>query len=174
MDSFDDIPTDTNVVRSFYQIIQSQAAITDEGPYSYLYINKVPNHFLHLPSTKLYCVFSVNKEENGKLVRITSKDQVSVTNLVSSAFFSAITAHVNNQRVNTNSSYGYQYTSFIDCELNYSKDAKATTLGPALYAKDTLANFDTVKEGITDKEKKANNLGFIARKKWIENDTLQF
>lgn len=139
LDLFQVPPTQVAVEQSRWKEVHLQNPCTNEGPYTF-HISPDPQ-MIHLAKNYLFMQFRVVRGNNAALVVpvpvpvVGEADRVGPINLLAKTFFRQIKLYLNGTEV-FDSGTNYAYRAFLETELNYGTDAKASQLKAALYYKD--------------------------------------
>lgn len=140
LDLFQVPPTQVAVQQSRWKEVHLQNPCTNEGPYTF-HISPDPQ-MMHLAKNYLFMQFRIRRGDNTALVAPgvegvvpANIDSVGPINLLGKTFFRQIKLFLNGTEV-FDSGTNYAYRSFLETELNYGTDAKASQLKAALYDKD--------------------------------------
>ena len=147
LDLFTVPPTQVSFDQGYWQEIQLANSCTSQGPYRFI-VQSDP-HYLHLNRNYL-CVKARIVKEDGQA--LGADDKVGPINLLGKTLFKQVVVLVNGKQA-FDSGDLYAYRTYMETELNYSKEAKETILQAAGYAKDTPP----------DKVDQGENLGLASR-----------
>ena len=163
---FDMPPTQVAVENCRWKEINLRNACTDTGPYEF-HIGPDPQ-YLHLSKNYLLIQMKITREDGTNLNHVAAQNNpadpvIGPINLIGKTFVRQVKLMLNGNEV-FDSGDKYAYRTYLETELNYGEDAKASHLKAAVYAKDKPPNtFDRV-----------NNLGLTNRAQlfqdsvWVE------
>jgi hypothetical protein len=115
-------------------------SITDAGPYEFQIV-KDPDHYIHLPLTRLEGELEIVKSDGTALAEA---DKLSVVNLFPQSIFKQVECEINGTEVCDLSTPTYAFKSYLETHLTYSTTAKNTHLYCSLYNKDTAGKENTI------------------------------
>ncbi len=161
LDSFSVPPVDTILKDGKAVYYYPVTSITDSGPYEFQIV-KDPDHYIHLPLTRLEGEIEIVKNDGTAFV---AADAVSVVNLFPQSIFKQVECEINGTEVCDLSTPTYAFKSFLETHLTYSTTAKNTHLYCSMYQKDTAGQENTIGN---------NNVGFRDRSALVKNRRVNF
>jgi hypothetical protein len=161
LDVFSVPPVDTILKEGRTVYYYPVTSVTDSGPYEFQIV-KDPDHFIHLPMTRLEGELEIVKADG---TPVDAADKCSVVNLFPQSIFKQVECEINGTEVCDLSTPTYAYKSFLETHLTYGSSAKDTHLYCSMYHKDTPR-----KENATDD----TNLGAKARKERTQLKKIPF
>jgi len=161
LDVFSVPPVDTILKEGKTVYYYPVTSVTDSGPYEFQIVRD-PDHFIHLPLTRLEGELEIKKGDGTDL---DEADKCVVANLFPQTIFKQVECEINGTEVCDLSTPTYAYKSFFETHLTYGRSAKDTHLYCSMYHKDTPG-----KETALDD----TNLGGKARKDRTLNKKIPF
>jgi hypothetical protein len=161
LDSFSVPSVDTILKEGKAVYYYPVTSLTDSGPYEFQIV-KDPDHYIHLPLTRLEGEIEVVKSDG---TAIAATDAVSVINLFPQSIFKQVECEINGTEVCDLSTPTYAFKSFLETHLTYSTTAKNTHLYCSMYEKDTAG-----KESVIG----TDNNGFKVRALRAKNKKVNF
>ena len=162
---FDMPPTQVAVENYRWKEINLKNSCTNTGPYEF-HINPDPQ-FLQLSKNYLYMELKITKEDGSALVHAAGAQNldplVGPINLIGKTFIRQVKLMLNGTEV-FDSGDKYAYRAFLETELNYGYDARASHLDAALYKQDFPQNHidDDQNEGLQ------NRATWFRNSVWVE------
>ena len=133
LDSFSVPPVDTVLKDGKTVYYYPITSVTDAGPYEFQIV-KDPDHYIHLPMTRLEGELEIVKADGTALA---ADEKITVCNLFTQSIFKQVECELNGTEVCDLSTPTYAYKSFIETHLTYGTSAKETHLYCSMYHKDT-------------------------------------
>jgi hypothetical protein len=163
LDSFSVPPVDTILKEGKTVYYYPTTSITDAGPYEFRIVRD-PDHYIHLPLTRLEGELEIKNGDGSAVVAATDKS--TVCNLFTQSIFKQVECEINGTEVCDLSTPTYAYKSFIETHMTYGQSAKDTHLYCSLYEKDTPGKEETVSDD--------TNVGGKKRKDRTKNKKIYF
>jgi len=129
-------PTQVAIERGYWHEVFLKNSLTDSGPFEF-HIPADPS-YIDLSKNYIFLELSILKKDGTK----AEAGKVGPINLVGKTIFKQVKLYLNN-KVCMDSGDGYAFISYLQTELNYGPDAKATHLETALYERDKSESMDS-------------------------------
>ena len=156
-------PTQVVVENSSWREIQLRNSCNNQGPYDF-YLAPDPQ-MLNLTKNYLLMEIKITKEDDTALIHTVGAANedplVGPINMIAKTFIKQVKLSLNGVEV-FDSGDKYAYRAYLETELNYGLDAKASHLQASIYSRDTpSASIDT-----------AQNTGLTARATYFRTSVL--
>jgi len=171
LDLFSMPPYESALINGKTLTLYPTSVLLSEGPIEFL-IPSDSTDFTQLNLTRLEGEIDLTRADG--TTQIAAADKISIVNLFPHSLFKQIECSINGTQINDLSTPTYHYKSFIETHLSFGKNVKETTLKDlSFYIKDDVGAEES--KLITDVEGGAKaNKGFLARKVYIQGQTLYF
>jgi len=156
---WDDLPQQDEVVRVINQKIPTKSGITRDTKTVSFEIQTSSNQCLDFKATRVITKFRIKKlDAQGAAQNVEAGDMISTVNFPGGAVWKQCDLYFDNQQVSTHPYYAYK--TYAETMCTFSILAKKSWLQAGLYYEDTPDKHE---------ELDAQNKGFMARKKYIED-----